>query len=385
MLDTHAPECPTAAGPRAPRPKSAAAPDKLVLEQLRKNYQGSNAVDDVSMRIPTGQFVSMIGPSGSGKTTTLMMIAGFVPPDSGRILLDGKDITALTPQSRGLGMVFQNYALFPHLTVSQNVAFPLEIRRTPRAEIRERVAQALEMVRLSPYAERKPQALSGGQQQRVALARAIVFRPPVVLMDEPLGALDKNLRYQMQVEIKELQQRLNTTVVYVTHDQEEAMNMSDLMVIMNGGRIEQVGAPREIYEQPRTVFAGKFLGEANVLLGSIESGAQASVFITGAGRRLVLAPGLPRPSGKTAALFLRPEKVMLEPIGGAAGGVAGRLPGIVRRVSFLGHIVRYGVDVGERDILIADVPNTRGRPVHVVGDAVEAEWPLEDTHLLEAT
>jgi ABC-type Fe3+/spermidine/putrescine transport system ATPase subunit len=219
--------------------------------------------------IAPGEFFSLLGPSGSGKTTTLMMVAGFVHPDGGAILLDGQDIAAVPPQKRGFGMVFQNYAIFPHLNVFENIAFPLRARRWPKAMVAERVTWALEMVRLGRFADRYARQLSGGQQQRVALARAIVFHPSVVLMDEPLGALDKNLRYEMQVEIKEIQQRLGMTVLYVTHDQEEAMSMSDRIAIMNRGRIDQVGPPGVVYEQPVNPFVGRFLGEANLIEGTM--------------------------------------------------------------------------------------------------------------------
>src|SRR6185436_3552786 len=243
----------------------------IELRGVTKRYGKERVVDAVSALIQPGEFFSLLGPSGSGKTTTLLMIAGFAAVDEGSILVDGADIGAIPPQRRGFGMVFQNYAIFPHLNVYENVAFPLRARDLGDAEIRERVDSALELVRLERFADRFARQLSGGQQQRVAIARAIVFHPSVVLMDEPLGALDKNLRYQMQVEIKEIQQRLGMTVVYVTHDQEEAMNMSDRIAIMNRGRIEQVGMPSEVYERPANAFVGRFLGEANILDGGIEA------------------------------------------------------------------------------------------------------------------
>ena len=221
----------------------------IELRGLTKRYGDDTVVNAIAVSIAPGEFFSLLGPSGSGKTTTLMMVAGFVHPDGGAILLDGADIAAVPPQKRGFGMVFQNYAIFPHLNVFENIAFPLRARRWAKDAIAERVAWALELVRLGRFADRYARQLSGGQQQRVALARAIVFHPPVVLMDEPLGALDKNLRFEMQVEIKEIQQRLGMTVLYVTHDQEEAMSMSDRIAIMNRGRIDQVGPPGEVYEQ----------------------------------------------------------------------------------------------------------------------------------------
>src|SRR5690606_24637999 len=217
---------------------------------ISKRYGDLTVVDDSNLSLAPGEFFSPLGPSGSGKTTTLMMLAGFAMPDAGQILLDGTDISHMSPQQRNLGMVFQNYALFPHMSVLENVMFPLKVRKFSARECLERAKWAIDLVRLSSFEKRLPKELSGGQQQRVALARAVVFHPKVVLMDEPLGALDKNLRFQMQMEIKELQRKLDMTVVFVTHDQEEAMNMSDRIAIMNNGRIEQLGTPKEVYEAP---------------------------------------------------------------------------------------------------------------------------------------
>jgi ABC-type Fe3+/spermidine/putrescine transport system ATPase subunit len=229
------------------------------------------AVRDVSVTVAPGSFFTLLGPSGSGKTTTLMMVAGFAYPTRGEVFVDGKPMAALPPQRRDLGMVFQSYAVFPHLTVFDNVAFPLQIRTVPRLEILHRVAEALEMVRLTGYEHRLPRQLSGGEQQRVALARALVFRPRVLLMDEPLGALDKKLRAHMQLELKHIQQHLRVTVLYVTHDQEEALTMSDRVAVMQGGRIEQVGSPAELYDTPASRFVADFIGESNFLDATIVS------------------------------------------------------------------------------------------------------------------
>ncbi len=255
----------------------------IELRGVTKRYGDERVVDAISATIRPGEFFSLLGPSGSGKTTTLLMIAGFAPVDEGQILLDGADISAVPPQKRSFGMVFQNYAIFPHLNVYENVAFPLRARRVPDGEIRERVDAALALVRLERFADRYSRQLSGGQQQRVAIARAIVFHPSVVLMDEPLGALDKNLRYQMQVEIKEIQRRLGMTVVYVTHDQEEAMNMSDRIAIMSNGRIAQLGPPAEVYERPQDIFTARFLGEANLIEGTVEETAGEGATLRTAG------------------------------------------------------------------------------------------------------
>ncbi len=238
----------------------------ISLQQLSKTYGGGAVgVRDVSLEIRRGTFVSLLGPSGSGKTTTLMMLAGFEEPDGGRVVVEGRDMAGVPPYERNLGMVFQNYALFPHMTVGDNVAFPLEVRGMARAARQEAVARALTLVQLDGYAERYPRQLSGGQQQRVALARALVYDPPVLLMDEPLGALDKKLRRHMQTELKALQRKLGITVVYVTHDQEEAMSMSDVIAVMHQGRVAQFGSPAELYARPNSVFVADFLGETNFL------------------------------------------------------------------------------------------------------------------------
>lgn len=242
----------------------------LSVTDLRKTYSGVTAVDTVSMEIAGGEFVTFLGSSGSGKTTTLMMIAGFCEPDSGQIVVGGRDVTRLAPQKRGLGFVFQQYLLFPHMTVWENVAFPLQLRGVPKAELRRRVGETLEIAGLSAMARRRPRELSGGQQQRVALCRALVYRPPVILMDEPLGALDKKLRDQLQTEIKRIQQELGLTVIYVTHDQEEALVLSDRIAVMRDGRIDQFDTPRELFERPRTPFVADFLGAANFLPGTVQ-------------------------------------------------------------------------------------------------------------------
>ncbi|MFI6375653.1 ABC transporter ATP-binding protein [Streptomyces sp. NPDC050546] len=252
-------------------PRSNAQTGKsLSVTGLRKSYSGTTVVDGVDMEIAAGEFITFLGSSGSGKTTTLMMLAGFTEPDSGTITVDGHDITHLNPGKRDFGFVFQQYLLFPHMTVTENVAFPLQLRGVPKAEIRRRVGETLEAAGLSKFAGRKPRELSGGQQQRVALCRVLVYRPPIVLMDEPLGALDKKLRDQMQTEIKSIQRELGLTVVYVTHDQEEALVLSDRIAIMKDGRIEQFDTPRGLFERPCTPFVADFLGSANFLSGKAE-------------------------------------------------------------------------------------------------------------------
>src|SRR5689334_10419657 len=320
------------------------------LRGVTKRYGEERVVDDVSLAIRPGEFFTFLGPSGSGKTTTLMMIAGFAGVDGGSIAVDGADVSALEPQRRGFGMVFQNYAIFPHLNVFENVAFPLRARRRPDQAIRERVAWALDLVQLGAFADRFARQLSGGQQQRVAIARAIVFEPHIVLMDEPLGALDKNLRYDMQTEIKEIQRRLGMTVVYVTHDQEEAMNLSDRLAIMNGGRVVQVGEPASVYERPESAFVGRFLGEANLVEGVVASRPDGTAVLhTPDGLALPAGNGEAQGVGAKAALFIRPEKLSLRGTGEerAPDDGAAAFAGRVEQRSFLGSTIRYKVALGE--------------------------------------
>lgn len=354
----------------------------LRLERLTKRYAAATVVAEVSVAIPSGQFFSLLGPSGSGKTTTLSMIAGFVDPDEGRILIEDRDVTRLSPQYRELGMVFQNYALFPHLSVAENIAFPLRVRRFGNAEREERVTWALDVVRLAGFERRLPRELSGGQQQRVALARAVVFQPPVVLMDEPLGALDKNLRYQMQVEIKEIQRRLGMTVVYVTHDQEEAMNMSDVIAIMNHGRIEQMGAPTDVYERPGSIFAGKFLGEANLIEGRIDNLRSKSLAVAGGTILRASRAIVDEEIAEGAKHFVRPERIAVHAANDATGEAgSNRVAGKVARLSFLGNLVRYGVDIGAGELVTVDAQNSGRTPAFGVGDAVTAAWRPDDAIL----
>jgi putative spermidine/putrescine transport system ATP-binding protein len=240
---------------------------------VTKLYGTVKALDDVSIDVRQGEFLTLLGPSGSGKTTLLMMIAGFVEPSSGRIMLGSNDISRFPPEARGFGMVFQGYALFPHMTIAENVAFPLRVRHVAKEEVNERVLQALDMVQLSHLANRRPRELSGGQQQRVALARALVFKPGLLLLDEPLSALDRKLRVEMQTELKQLHQRLGTSFVYVTHDQEEAMSMSDRVAVLHRGRLAQIDTPQQIYQQPKTHFVAGFLGESNFLAGRVTQAA----------------------------------------------------------------------------------------------------------------
>jgi len=288
----------------------------LRLQNLVKSYDGkANAVDDISIDIARGEFVTFLGPSGSGKTTTLLMIAGFETPSSGSIALDGRDLALSKPYQRNIGMVFQNYALFPHMTARKNVTFPLRMRRFARHEIDGRAARMLALVGLKSFAERYPRELSGGQQQRVALARGLVFDPDVVLLDEPLGALDKNLREQMQVEIKRIHRELGITMIYVTHDQTEAMTMSDRVAVFNGGRIEQLGSPLEVYNRPVSRFVAEFIGDSNILSGTIDPARPGVIELAGIGAMRVAGTAIP--TGEVD-LMIRPERLRLRHNGTAA-------------------------------------------------------------------
>ena len=302
---------------------------RLELEGLSKHFGSTVAVRDVSLDVRDGEFLVLLGPSGCGKTTTLRMIAGFIAPSAGRVRLDGEDVTALPPWKRNAGMVFQSYALFPHLTVGENVAFGLEMRKVPRAEMSPRVAEALRLVRLGGLSERLPRQLSGGQQQRVALARALVIRPDVLLLDEPLSNLDAKLRETVRVEIRELQHDLGITTVMVTHDQEEALIMADRLVVMSEGSVRQVGSQRDLYERPADSFVAGFVGRSNLLAGAVVGPGR---FQTDGGLSIACVDGTPGPG----VIALRPERLVL---GAAAAALDNRVSGTVELVSYLGSSI----------------------------------------------
>ncbi|MBC2885491.1 ABC transporter ATP-binding protein [Ochrobactrum sp. CM-21-5] len=285
---------------------------RIRFENISKSYGDFKVIDGLNLDIARGEFVSLLGPSGSGKTTMLMMLAGFESVSSGTIRVDGKAINDVPSYRRNMGVVFQNYALFPHMTVGENIAFPLQMRGIGKAEITERVGRVLDMVQLSAMRGRKPSQLSGGQQQRVALARALVFEPGVVLMDEPLGALDKQLREQMQLDIRALHSRLGLTIVFVTHDQSEALTMSDRIAVFDKGRIEQIGSPREIYDEPQTRFVAEFIGETNLAEGTVErvEGIHTLIRLKG-GAALTATSGGKLGIGQHVLLSIRPERIEL--------------------------------------------------------------------------
>ena len=342
-----------------------------------RRYRGVDAVAGVSLEAAAGEFVALLGPSGSGKTTLLMMLAGFEQPDRGAIMLGGRDITHVAPNKRDVAMVFQRYALFPHKTVADNIAFPLRMRGVGRAERDRRVRAALEMVHLPDQAARRPAELSGGQQQRVALARAIVFDPPVILMDEPLGALDKKLRTHMQVELKQLQRRLGATVIYVTHDQEEALTMSDRVAVMRHGKLMQVGSPRALYDAPANAFVADFLGEMNFCAGAVAGVADGLCSVDVAGGQVRAANTQALRPGDAARVAVRPEAVRVGPPGEG-------LPGRVGHMVFNGASVAVLVELSDGAMLRAVVGPRSGEAALRPGDPVGLSWPPHEAHTFAA-
>lgn len=338
----------------------------LHLDSVSKHYAGVPAVDGIDLEVKTGEFLTLLGPSGSGKTTTLSMIAGFGNPTSGRIVFGGKDITATPPHRRNMGMVFQNYSLFPHLSVGANVEFPLRQRGFPKVERRRLANNALEAVELSHRSEAMPDQLSGGQQQRVALARALVFEPSLLLMDEPFGALDRGLRERMQLEVRRIHQKLGVTILFVTHDQQEALTMSDRIAVFNKGRIEQLGTPEDLYDRPDSEFVATFLGESTVIRGDVSGG-------------VLSVPGEPSipvtssvPEGATTVV-LRPEMLRLNSVNASGPGLIGQVEDVV----YLGADRRVDVITPAGPVMLrlaADVIAPRA------GESVRVSWNAKDAH-----
>ena len=349
------------------------------FENVQKTYDGVNlVVKSLDLTIPRGEFLTLLGPSGSGKTTTLMMLAGFETATGGGIFLDDEKLNEIPPHKRGIGMVFQNYALFPHMTVAQNVAFPLSVRKTPAAEQRERVKRALDMVRMGGFEARKPAQLSGGQQQRIALARALVFEPKLLLMDEPLGALDKQLREHMQYEIKHLHERLGVTIVYVTHDQSEALTMSDRIAVFNDGRIQQLARPADLYERPENAFVAQFIGENNRLRGVTRAVRDGRAEVELAGGGVIEAVAVRTGAGEATQISIRPERVTID-----AGASEVSVPARVEEAIYHGDHIRLRCRVFDNSDFIVKLGNSGEGRAFAAGDEVKLGWRVADGRALD--
>ncbi len=352
------------------------------LNDLEKNYGGVAAVAGVSLDIRSGEFLTLLGPSGSGKTTTLMMIAGFETPTGGDIAIDGKSVVAMPPYRRNIGMVFQNYALFPHLTVADNIGFPLKQRGVPKADRTKLVGEALELVQLPGYGARYPRQLSGGQQQRVALARAIVFKPRLLLMDEPLGALDKQLRENLQLEMRRLHADLGITFVYVTHDQEEALTMSDRIAVMNEGLVAQVGRPEDLYDRPNNHFVAAFIGESN-FLPAVVRGLEDEVVVAEYNGALIRAISTSQPvAGNKVMLSTRPERIRFADGATDAPAPQNRLSVTVTEAVFAGERCRYLLRTGDGSSIVLKEPSSAAIRRREVGEKVDISWSVADTILV---
>jgi spermidine/putrescine transport system ATP-binding protein len=358
---------------------SAVGAPLIVIDRVSRRFGDVLAVDDVSLEIAAGEFFSLLGPSGCGKTTTLRLIAGFEEPDAGRIVLGGEDVTLVSPRRRNVNLVFQDYALFPHMTVAENVAFGLRLKRVPRQEADQRLAEMLAVVRLEGLGERRPAGLSGGQRQRVALARALVNRPAALLLDEPLGALDLKLRREMQLELKRIQKSTGTTFVYVTHDQEEALTMSDRIAVMEGGVVQQLADPRTLYEQPRTAFVAGFIGTSNSIRLDVtrRDGTLAVMELTD-GMRVVAAD----PGGYADALTItvRPEKIR---IGEASDGDGSRVAGEVIERIYLGSLSQTVVEIATGERLVVHELNDDEAIAVEPGERVVLSWAARHSLIVD--
>jgi spermidine/putrescine transport system ATP-binding protein len=357
------------------------------LVDVTKSFGGQMvAVDHINLDVLDGEFFSLLGPSGCGKTTTLRMIGGFEEPTSGLIELQGEDVTWLPPHKRNVNTVFQNYALFPHLTIFDNVAFGLRRRKVPDAQVKSRVGEMLELVELRGFERRKPAQISGGQAQRVALARALINRPAVLLLDEPLGALDLKLRKQMQVELKRIQQDVGITFIYVTHDQEEAMTMSDRIAVMNRGRYEQLGAPEELYERPRTRFVAGFLGASNLLRGRVDGASNGHAMVRLGEVAAVRVPA-ERMEGRTdVEVGVRPEKIRLVPPDEVKPPGTNSLPGRISDVAYTGVSTQYHVALADGQnvtVYEQNVARAAAGALHRAGEDVRMTWSPEDTFVVD--
>ena len=353
-------------------PHNGEAPPKLIVEGLCKRYGATTALEPTQLAVKEGEFLTLLGPSGSGKTTLLQLVCGLVELTEGRVIIDGRDQSETPVHQRDIGLVFQHYALFPHLTVAENIGFPLKMRGRPAAEIKERVGKALDMVHLGHLAARFPRELSGGQQQRVALARCFVYQPSIILMDEPLGALDKKLREHMQIEIKRLHRESGATIIYVTHDQEEALALSDRICLMNHAKIEQLGTPQEIYERPRTAFAADFIGISNILRGTFADADGVRQLDTPFGRFKL--PAGSAGEGAGGALVVRPESLR---IGDALDNI---VTGRVIEVVYAGSETRVIATIGDGSLLTLRLH--AGETVPALGETISAGWARDKAVLV---
>ncbi|MFN3971813.1 MAG: ABC transporter ATP-binding protein [Gemmobacter sp.] len=363
--------------------KDSGAGGFVVFDHVQKSYDGETlVVKDLNLSIGKGEFLTMLGPSGSGKTTCLMMLAGFETATHGEIRLDGRPINQVPPEKRGIGMVFQNYALFPHMTVGENLSFPLEVRGMGKADREAKVARALDMVQMGAFISRRPAQLSGGQQQRIALARALVFDPALVLMDEPLGALDKQLREHMQFEIKHLHDSLGITVVYVTHDQGEALTMSDRVAVFNDGVIQQLAAPDELYERPLNSFVAQFIGENNKLLGTVEeiAGGRATVRLD-SGEVIDATPVNVDRKGQKTLVSIRPERVEYKPEALPEG--AHTIEAEVLEFIYMGDLYRTRLRVAGSEEFVIKSRNTLGQRRLEPGEKIRIGWAPQDARALD--
>ncbi len=381
MPNVHGPRVAVAEPLEAGRVVSDSGDAIVRFVNVKKTYDGEAlVVSNLNLDVRRGEFLTLLGPSGSGKTTTLMMLAGFETPTNGEILLEGRSINRLPPYKRNIGMVFQNYALFPHMSVWKNLAFPLEARKIPTQEIRRRIGRALSMVRLTGLEDRRPGQLSGGQEQRVALARALVFEPLIVLMDEPLGALDRQLREAMQYEIKHLHESLGVTVIYVTHDQNEALTMSDRIAVFNKGAIQQLASPEDLYEKPKNAFVAQFIGENNRLPGKLKSRAGSRCMVE-VGSHVVSALAVCAAGvGEATTLSLRPERVFLDR---EVINCPNQFTAEVKELIYVGDHLRMRLAVCGVEDFIVKVANSRSHQGISVGDAIRIGWQADDCRALD--
>jgi len=349
----------------------------VVLKEVTKRFGQVMAVDGVSLEVGRSEFLTLLGPSGSGKTTTLMIIAGFESATSGEVYIDGKPMIQVPSYKRNIGMVFQNYALFPHMTVYENIAYPLKMRKIDSKVIEEKVLRILGLLKLPEYSDRYPSQLSGGQQQRIALGRALVFDPPLLLMDEPLGALDKQLREHMQLEIRNLQRALKVCVIYVTHDQEEALTISDRIAVYNHGRVEQIGSPEELYERPNSAFVANFIGESNLFEARIQRIDGEMAICTG--DNFYCQVQVPEESavGQNLRLVIRPEKIYFVRQSGPENGLTGKIEEII----YIGEMTKYSVKIGEQMVRVKR-QNRWGEKKYQVGESVSLGWSPQDVRVV---